>query len=334
MQSFLTIQLFNYLTIQLYPEPSKELGREKEEFMFFDYVYERGIKNISKQEWQVLFLFFFNDDNKTIGFMPDDAEYIAQRFDLPSETKIINLCNHNSFLINRLNRDNYNLSQGFQFILDYVTRNGFLLISKTEWQRITFYAFVTSYTNNSLTLLSTGDIFDIADRLNISYEEVTRLIKTCYSLEGIFVVESLTDFFNRGLSPNVEFGSDSIKLEVINPLALESLKRLLIRNGVVQDSSFNKNIVKISTEALHRLIDGKPVRSMPDIIRQIIRRFTSIDGFDNKYDEFIRQYGEFRNREAFDECKKLVFKFLSNVLTSKIDIHVFHQMLSTIFNLN
>lgn len=299
--------------------------------MYFNYVCKRGIKNISKQEWQVLFLFFFNDDNKSIGYKPDDVDYLTQRFNLPSKSKITNLLNNNSFLISRLSRENYNLRIGFQFIVDYISNNGFLLISKKEWEKICFYAFVLSQANNRLAMLHTNDIYNIADDFKLRYEETSRLIKSCYSLEDTIVVNSLTDFFNNGFSPNVEFGSDYIKLEVINPLALEALRRLLISEGVVQDSSLNRNIVKISTGSLDRLIGGNPVRNIPDNLKQIIREFTSYNDFNTKYDEFIRQYREFRNREAIGECKKLFFKFLSSVLTQSINVSDLLHMLSAIF---
>lgn len=163
--------------------------------------------------------------------------------------------------------DNQKL-QAFDTFTSYVSKHNISIMSKPEWEQLYFYCTEKYLFNGkSLISLSTQELYEIGRKLNLDFSKVSSLVKKCYRLEseendGNPKENDIQDYsgqfielFKTGAILNKHIVEGNyIAFEILNPLVKEKILEILYHKQVFSDSSFNKNVIKLSYDGYLKLI--------------------------------------------------------------------------------
>lgn len=143
------------------------------------------------------------------------------------------------------------------FFVDYVKERNVSIMTKAEWEQLYFYC--TSkflYNNKNLIELTTDELYNIADTLQVDFSKVTSLVKKCYRFDYKEVKNM--DFhalFEKHAVLNPVMENKMVKFCVTNSLVQERLEEIFNKAGIFSDTSFKKNIFAIPTLQFLTLIE-------------------------------------------------------------------------------
>lgn len=163
--------------------------------------------------------------------------------------------------------DNQKL-QAFDTFTSYVSKRNISIMSKTEWEQLYFYCTAKYLFNGkSLISLSTQELYEIGRKLNLDFSKVSSLVKKCCRLEveendGNPEENDIQDYsgqfielFKTGAILNNHIVEGNyIAFEILNPLVKEKILEIIYHKQVFSDSSFNKNVIKLSYDGYLKLI--------------------------------------------------------------------------------
>lgn len=188
-------------------------------------------------------------------------------------------------------------------------------MSKSDWEMEFFYACVAN-DEKKLGDLTTSDVDGICRELNLSYQEASSLIKKCRVIEQEIYRDqnmslSLNYFTSKGRSVLADLTKDhcTVRFEIHNPIVMEQFRCFLRQKEVIQDSSFNRDIVSISVEAYLKL-SGHGI----DTLRE--RLTSDAQVIMNAFSKFIR--GTRDEKEKDKICETLQREIARNDLTALV----------------
>lgn len=180
-----------------------------------------------------------------------------------------------------------------RFFVDYVKERNVSIMTKTEWEQLYFYATVRAvFKEKNLIELSTEDLYEIADKLQLDFSKTTGLVKKCYRFEyeEVKKMDFHTLFEKQTiLNPCVE--NKNVKFCVTNSLVQERLEEIFNKAGIFSDTSFKKNIFTIPTIQFLTLIE----KENQTLLNKLL----------NKKKDFIQKLKETFNLEEDSKTKEI-----------------------------
>lgn len=158
--------------------------------------------------------------------------------------------------------------QVFDIFTSYVSKRNISIMSKPEWEQLYFYCTAKwLFNGKSLISLSTQELYEIGRKLNLDFSKVSSLVKKCCRLEVEEndgnpnetdiqdYSEQFIELFKTGAILNNHIVEGNyIAFEILNPLVKEKILEIIYHKQVFSDSSFNKNIIKLSYDGYLKLI--------------------------------------------------------------------------------
>ena len=158
--------------------------------------------------------------------------------------------------------------RAFDTFTSYVSRRNISIMSKPEWEQLYFYCTAKCmFSGKSLISLSTKELYEIGRKLNLDFSKVSSLVKKCYRLEQEDndknseedgkpnYSEQFIGLFKTGAILNNHIVEGHyIAFEILNPLVKEKILEIIYQKQVFSDTSFNKNVIKVSYDGYLRLI--------------------------------------------------------------------------------
>lgn len=170
------------------------------------------------------------------------------------------------------------------FLVNYISERGMQNIGKPEYEQILFYWMLKKekvFGDKDFEKLTASELYDISDGLKLDISKVKSLVRKMAFIRD--VDQKKTDYpFNEivydKLSSAVYSKNDGlVHISIENPVELDIVKRYLAENNEMYDTSFSSNVLKISFDALSKLLDKNQRAEFSEKIK------SSLPEYEKKY---------------------------------------------------
>lgn len=148
----------------------------------------------------------------------------------------------------------------WNFMVSYVDNRKINYMNKPEWEQLFIYIWIKTQFNKPLIQIETKEMYEIAEKFNLEFKQVTTLIKKCNKIDGENTMKTLTFkelIDNNAISNITPAGNLTVRIKLLNSLVYEEVQKILNLNGIYSDTSFSKDILTMPTEGFCKLITGK-----------------------------------------------------------------------------
>ena len=206
------------------------------------------------------------------------------------------------------------------FFVNYVKERNVSIMTKSEWEQLYFYCTAKFIFNEKkLIELSTDDLYEIADKLQIDFSKVTFLVKKCYRFEYKDVKEmNFHALFEKQAILNPVIENKTVRFSVTNSLVQERLEEIFNKAGIFSDTSFKKNIFTIPTAQFLTLIEKEnqtlitKLRNNKDVLIQSIKEKLNIDS-DSKTKEIQNLINQNDAKNTIKAVSEIASKIASSI---------------------